>query len=184
MMGFHWDSSGPLWKSTIGTDWKCALWNAWVWIVIVVTALLWIKSGLAHLANPYAFLASVNRYEIAGMESGWLIALFLPYMQLVLAACLVGKVLFRGSVLLSAALLFCFAMTKASVLWRGLQISCGCFGAAHSDVVNFLSVIVTLAQSLALISIQWRRRKSESHQRITSISGADCNIGPAGHALQ
>lgn len=119
--------------------------------VALVLAYYWLKSGLAHLANPNNFLSSIYAYELVNPWLGWVAAMALPSLQLVLASCLVFRRFVGGAMLVGAALLGVFTLAQASALARGLQIGCGCFGAAEHQAIDGRSL--ALASSLLFCSL-------------------------------
>ena len=98
----------------------------------LILAVLWLRSGLAHITNPYFFLSSVYKYEILGQVFGVVAAIMLPALQLTLAAALMTRRFVGGALFLSVALLAIFAAAQVSALVRDLRIGCGCFGAAEN----------------------------------------------------
>ncbi len=108
----------------------------------LILALFWLRSGLAHITNPYYFLSSVYKYEILGPALGMVAAMGLPALQLTLAAALVTRRFVGGALLLSVALLVVFAAAQASALARNLKIGCGCFGAAESRPLDAESLTI------------------------------------------
>lgn len=102
----------------------------------LILAWFWLRGGLAHVTNSYYFLSSIYSYEIVGPRLGVAAAMALPSLQLTLAAGLVSRRFVGGSLLISALLLTVFASAQVSALARGLEIGCGCFGAAERQVVG------------------------------------------------
>ena len=117
----------------------------------LVLAAFWLRSGLAHLGNPYYFLSSIYMYEIVGPSVGPLVAMVVPVLQLVLAVCLVARQFVGGALFASSALLALFASVQGSAWARGLQIGCGCFGAVEQREVGGATLrTVTLLLALAI----------------------------------
>jgi len=114
----------------------------------IALALFWLRCGLAHITNSYYFLSSIYSYEIVGPVLGVIAAMGLPALQLILAAGLVTRRFVGGALFLSAALLTVFAAAQVSALVRGLEIGCGCFGAAERQPIGGESLATT---SLLLI---------------------------------
>lgn len=110
----------------------------------IALAIVWLRSSAAHLANPYYFLSSVYQYELVGVQAGRIVAMTLPFLQLVLAVCLIGRVFAGGALLVSSLLLATFAGVQASAIVRDLGISCGCFGASSSSATIGTSSISTV----------------------------------------
>jgi Methylamine utilisation protein MauE len=88
------------------------------------------------MSNPYHFLSSVYSYELVGPGLGRFCAMVLPPLQLVLAVCFVVRRFVGGAFLVSSMLLAIFTVAQVSVLARGLEIGCGCFGAAVRSPVG------------------------------------------------
>ena len=109
----------------------------------IVLALFWLRSALAHVTNPYYFLSSVYSYEIVGPSLGVTAAMTLPALQLVLAASLLARRFVGGALLISSLLLCVFVAVQASALARGLNIACGCFGAAGRQPLGGESLATT-----------------------------------------
>ena len=55
-----------------------------------------ICSSIPHLGNPYFFLGSVYSYRLVGPGIAEIVAMVFPFLEVVLAACLITN-LFRGA---------------------------------------------------------------------------------------
>ena len=97
------------------------------WVSRLIVGGMFVWSGSAHLANPYYFLSTIYQYELTSAPVGMLIASFLPFLELVLAACLLSSICSRPVWLITSLLLLTFVAVQGSALARGLRISCGCF---------------------------------------------------------
>ncbi len=113
---------------------------------------LFVESSAAHLANPYAFLSAVYSYKMVSPTVGLFIAAVLPFFQAVIAACLLFRV-FPPAAYAAAGLLFLvFGSAQASVLYRGLNISCGCFGVAENNPVTGYSLTTSIGFAAACLA--------------------------------
>lgn len=112
-----------------------------------------ILSGLPHLSNPYYFLGSVYRYELIPAVMAQFVAIVLPFLQLVLAACLIFRFFHFAAHTITLMMLMVFTMVQISVMVRGLDISCGCFGPRQST--NIDQSTIALVGGLLLLSITW-----------------------------
>lgn len=89
---------------------------------------LFIWSGLAKLLNPLLFADALRGYEIIGDPLVAIVAIFLPSLELV---CGLGALLgswWRGATAWLVILCAAFILALGSAWFRGLEISCGCFG--------------------------------------------------------
>lgn len=111
-----------------------------------IVAGTFLLSSLWHTSNPYFFLSSVYRYDLTDPFAGQAIAATMPFLQLVISFCLLGRVFVRGAFLSAIGLTTVFAVAQATVLWRNLEISCGCFGAASEASIGLgsLALVGTL----------------------------------------
>lgn len=101
-----------------------------------------VKSAILHLQNSYAFLASVYSYDLMSPNLGVLVAALLPSIQLALGVMLLFFGDRRVVGLICCALMFLsFSVIQMITLWRGLNISCGCFGASIENPVGPASII-------------------------------------------
>jgi len=121
------------------------------WCARLAVGGLFLWSATAHLANPYYFLSTVYQYELTSVPVGAFVASVLPFLEFLLAACLLSGTCTRATWLLSSTLLLCFVGVQSSALARDLRISCGCFGPEESQPINWKSISFTGA--LAVLAI-------------------------------
>lgn len=91
-----------------------------------------IRSAASHLGQPYYFLSTIYSYQIVGVEAGRLAAAALPAIQIAVAVSLILGLSRRGGYLAVLLLFLSFVAAQSLALYRGLDISCGCFGAGSS----------------------------------------------------
>lgn len=96
-----------------------------------------IYSGAIHAVQPYYFIHKIASYQLLPWWLVGVAGLILPYMQVVLGCSILLGVEAKASFVSASALFALFAVAQASVLWRGLQIECGCFGFVSSEVSLF-----------------------------------------------
>ncbi|HUT30892.1 MAG TPA: MauE/DoxX family redox-associated membrane protein [Sedimentisphaerales bacterium] len=115
--------------------------NGFSVVVRLALGCLFLWSSLPKIRQPYDFLSAVYEYELVGPKLGMLVAMTLPWLELLVGICLVGGIFVSGALLASAAMAAMFTFVIASALYRGLDISCGCFGASSADTVNYSTLI-------------------------------------------
>jgi uncharacterized membrane protein YphA (DoxX/SURF4 family) len=87
-----------------------------------------IYSSLPKIRQPYDFLSSVYQYELVGPKLGLLVAMTLPWLELLAGICLVGGIFVGGALLAAVAMALMFTYVVSSALYHDLEITCGCFG--------------------------------------------------------
>jgi hypothetical protein len=137
-------------NSTTGGRWRVALaWGERAAAIGLSVVLL--RSAFAHIGNPYHFLSSVYSYQVVGYEVGRFGSAVLPFLELALAVCLLSRWWAREAYVVAAVMFVGFVAAQGWTLHRGLDISCGCFGATDSDRVGWRTLI--LAGSAAVVAV-------------------------------
>lgn len=134
-------------------------------IVRLAIGCMFIWSSLPKIRQPYDFLSDVYGYELVGPKLGMLVAMTLPWLELFVGICLIGGIFVGGALLVSAAMGVMFAFVLSSVMYRGLEISCGCFGGGP-DLVGYSTVIrailILLFSLIAYFGLVILRPQSET----------------------
>jgi len=107
-------------------------WLAWVFRVAL--GVVFIVASLDKVAHPDQFAVSIANYHLVPHALINLMAICLPWVELLTGACLVLGLWTRPGLLVIDALLAVFIVAIIVALRRDLDISCGCFStdpAAH-----------------------------------------------------
>jgi uncharacterized membrane protein YphA (DoxX/SURF4 family) len=92
-----------------------------------------VYASLDKIAHPAAFAKAVYQWQVAGPVPSNLVAVTLPWIELVAGALLVLGAWRREAALVTAALLAVFLAAAASVMARGIDVeNCGCVSVAAS----------------------------------------------------
>jgi uncharacterized membrane protein YphA (DoxX/SURF4 family) len=112
-------------------------------LVRLALGCLFISSSLSKIQQAYDFLHDVYNYEIVGPKLGLLVAMVLPWMELVVGVCLRGGIFISGALLVCVGMAAMFSSVIVWALYQGLDISCGCFGSG-TDKVTYLTLMRAL----------------------------------------
>lgn len=112
-----------------------------------VLAIVFIFASLDKLVMPEAFASSIQGYALLPLPIVNLVALIIPWVELLCGLHLITGVRIRSSAALLVLLLGVFTIAMASALFRGLTIDCGCFGKAYATPVSWTRV----AEDIGLI---------------------------------
>jgi len=88
-------------------------------------------------------------------------AIALPTFEVLLGVYLIGGWLLPATSVVASALLALFIGVVASVVARGLQVSCGCFGSADSAPADWWTVVRDGVFIVPAIYLVWWSRASE-----------------------
>ena len=121
-------------------------------ILIIILRLIlggiFIYASIGKIVNPHEFAKNISHYHLVpfGLENT--IAIFLPWLELIIGIGLVTGFMVDGSVVLSMSLLVMFIVAISSAILRGYNIDCGC-GLKEGELVGTQKL---LENSLLFIS--------------------------------
>lgn len=103
---------------------------------------LFVYAAWHKLLHPNTFALDVATYDLLPLALINLTALILPWVEVVAGVLLVAGFRTRAAALLVAGMMAIFIAALASALWRGLDMSCGCFAAQDSsDPISGLTLV-------------------------------------------
>jgi len=126
----------------------------------LILALVFIYAAIPKIMDPHAFAVAVFRYQLLPYPLINLMAIYLPWLELIAAVALFIPSLRQGANLILFILLAVFTVAIGSTIARGINIACGCFSvdpdAAH---ISWLNMLRNLGLILAAIG-SWSRKNS------------------------
>ena len=102
--------------------------SLFVLIARLVLAGVFVMAALPKIEDPITFTNAVAAFRVIDLDLSAWVALFLPWLELVLGLGILISGIRRSSAVLIGLLLFSFIALHTSAWLRGLDISCGCFG--------------------------------------------------------
>ena len=93
----------------------------------VALGAVFIVASLDKIQNPEAFATTIANYRVLPYTVINGMAIVLPWLEIVTGTVLVLGVWIRASTIIVWGLLFAFSVAIIQALFRGLDISCGCF---------------------------------------------------------
>lgn len=102
-------------------------------------------AGLAKVGDPAAFAEDIHNFRLVPVALENLVALALPWVEIVAAVALVLGVRARAAAVLAAGLMAAFTLGVIFAMGRGLDIECGCFGTSDGARVGLRKVVENVA---------------------------------------
>jgi uncharacterized membrane protein YphA (DoxX/SURF4 family) len=166
----------------------CHLIRAFALLARIGLGCLFLCSALPKIRQPYDFLHDVYNYEIVGPRLGLLIAMSLPWMELLAAVCLLSGIFISGALLVCVGMAAMFSFVVTWALYQGLDISCGCFGSG-TEKITYLTLIraliVLLLSTAAYVGVfssspqtHWRTGRAENKNRSTPLIADPAGLLP------
>lgn len=94
----------------------------------VALGLVFLAAGALKCADPVQAALAVDAYDVFPPTLALAAGLYLPGLEVAVGAALVTGVFARGAALLAALLALGFLVATVGGAWRGLDVTCGCFG--------------------------------------------------------
>ena len=150
-----------------------AILGPWLaWFFRVALGVVFIVASLDKVAHPDRFAVAIANYHLAPQAAINLMAIALPWVELLCGALLVLGLWYRAGLLLVLGLLGTFIAAISLALQRGLDISCGCFTtdpAAHGmtrwtlywDIIWFAMGLHALLLDRGLLSVKRLLRRTK-----------------------
>ena len=132
-----------VWKALMSEDRHIGDWLAHpITGLVARTALgcVFIYASLDKISHPELFAEAVYNYQLSPEVAVNLVALCLPWLELLSGGLLVLGVWVRGSSLILSGLMIVFLGALGINLARGLDIHCGCFTTQGSDPMTIFTL--------------------------------------------
>lgn len=115
---------------------------------------VFVYAGAPKAIHPEQFALAINNYRLLPDNLVSLVALIVPWLEVVVGGCLLSGLLTRAAAWLAGLLSAAFAVAVASAVMRGLDIECGCFsGSAPADWAHVGFNLVILGVSIYLARV-------------------------------
>lgn len=142
------------------------------WLFRVALGVVFVVASLDKVAHPDRFAVAIANYHLVPQSAINLVAITLPWVELLCGALLVLGLWHRAGLLLVLAMLGVFITAIGIALHQGLDISCGCFTtdpAAHGmtrwtlywDIIWFAMGLHALSLDRGLLSIKRLLRRTK-----------------------
>jgi putative oxidoreductase len=110
------------------------------WLIVglrYVIGFVFVYAAVGKIAEPDTFARAILNYKLVPLFSVNMLALLLPWIELLAGLGMIVGVHLRGNALLIGGLLSVFIIAVGIALARGLDISCGCFGTTSASKVGW-----------------------------------------------
>lgn len=110
------------------------------WLFVLMLSVIFIASAVLKILDPQLFVRDLSYYRLLPPESLNVLAVGLVMLELVTGTALIFPLWRVAAAVIYGLLMLLFMGMIAVAMLRGLDISCGCFGAG-SQHVGWLKLI-------------------------------------------
>lgn len=133
--------------------------NYTIAITRIYLAIVFILSGLDKIADLSTFAQSIENYKILPISIVNLVAIFIPWLELVAGAFLLLGIYIKENSVIIITLLTVFTLGVISAILRNLDIDCGCQGTFDGQKVGLLKIVENVALIVvAYLSIKFPKQ--------------------------
>jgi uncharacterized membrane protein YphA (DoxX/SURF4 family) len=88
---------------------------------------MFVYTGIIHIHDPSGFAKAITNYQLLPFWSINIFAIILPFIELFAGIAILANRFGKGGSLITTLMLASFTIALVISLYRGLDISCGCF---------------------------------------------------------
>src|SRR5262245_51796603 len=126
------------------------------WFLRVVVGGAFIVAAVLKIASPEKFAGDVSNYRLLPHEMINLVAIVLPWVELVAGVLVLAGVWLRAAALVITSMTVLFFVIITSALVRGLNIECGCFGTVGGKHVGLTNLAIDSTLFCLSALLAWR----------------------------
>ena len=124
----------------------------------VLAGAVFIYAGVLKVRDPLQFADDINNYQMIPWSVGVRLAFYLPWLEVLCGLALVFHRLLAGALAITIALMFVFIGATIWAKAHGIDVACGCFGTATSNLTLTWHLVLDGGILAALIFL-WMTRE-------------------------
>lgn len=124
----------------------------------IAIGLVFVIAGLAKIGDTGAFATQVHNFRLTPIVLENLVAMILPWVELVAGTALILGARSRAAAWICAALMMVFTIAIGQAAARGLDFECGCFGKGDASTVGVQKLLENVGLTLIALVATLRRR--------------------------
>ncbi|NOZ86437.1 MAG: DoxX family membrane protein [Deltaproteobacteria bacterium] len=122
-------------------------WQGHGWLCLparIYLGCIFLLACVHKIAHPGSFAIDIDTYDILPIQAVNLMAITLPWVELVVGLFLLLGVATRAAAMAGAGMLVMFLAAVLVALARGMDMSCGCFASqavANEDPISYWTIL-------------------------------------------
>mgnify|MGYP001197460826 CR=1 FL=1 len=101
--------------------------NKTILLFRIILGVIFIYASIDKIIDPASFSDSIDNYHITPIQINNLVAILLPWIELIVGVCLLTGYCLEGAITIVIVLLIWFIFIISQALFRGIDLDCGCF---------------------------------------------------------
>lgn len=137
-------------------------------ILALIVGAVFVYAGVMKARDPLRFASDISNYAMISWPLGVRVAFYLPWLEIICGAALILQRYFAGAIAVTAAMIVAFLIATIWARAHGIDVSCGCFGTASSNLTLTWHLVLNGSLLVALGALWWLRERRESPVRETA----------------
>ena len=126
-------------------------------ILALLVGAVFLYAGVLKIMDPLRFASDISNYAIVSWSLGVRVAFYLPWLEVILGLALIFQRLLAGAIVLTSGLILLFVGATIWARAQGIDVSCGCFGTASSNLTLTWHLVLNVALFAALCALWFLR---------------------------
>jgi putative oxidoreductase len=126
-------------------------------IIAFLAGAVFVYAGLTKVTDPLRFASDIHNYQIVPWPIGVRVAFYLPWLEISCGLGLIFHRLFTGAIAITSGLMLVFIAALVAARARGIDVACGCFGSASSNLTLTWHLVLNSC-ILSVLIILWLTR--------------------------
>ena len=108
--------------------------NKTILLFRIILGVIFIYASIDKIIDPASFSDSIDNYHITPIQINNLVAILLPWIELIVGVCLLTGYCLEGAITIVIVLLIWFIFIISQALFRGIDLDCGCFDLSQKNL--------------------------------------------------
>ena len=132
-----------------------------VLICRLILGAVFIYASLDKIMNPDDFAKAIGNYHVLPLGLENLLALVLPWIEMLTGLCLIIGVMVDGATILIILMNIVFIFAISQALARGISIECGCFSVSSEggDNIGLQTILRDIGYLLLAYVVYYRQER-------------------------
>jgi hypothetical protein len=123
----------------------------------VLAGAVFVYAGVLKVRDPLQFANDLSNYRIIPWPVGVRLAFYLPWLEILCGLALIFHRVFAGALTITGTLMLTFIGATIWAKIQGIDVACGCFGTASSNLTLTWHLVLN-SSILAVLIFLWSTR--------------------------
>ena len=132
----------------------------------VLAGAVFVYAGVLKVLDPLQFANDLSNYRIIPWPVGVRLAFYLPWLEILCGLALIFHRVFAGALTITGTLMLTFIGATIWARIQGIDVACGCFGTASSNLTLTWHLVLNSSILAVLIFLWFTRVRVDSAAQI------------------